>query len=412
MVTPTLLEESVAQHGFYVPQCEVRIAGVGLPRDVLRDVSEVSYQDDLKKIDGFSLTVNNWDPATRRYKYIGSETAADLKSSTQESQRYRLFDPSDRDVEVRFGYLGDLHLMVKGTFTTMEPTFPSGGKPTLEVRGVNVLQKLRRKQYSDHWVDKRDSEIAKDIGQKVDRTLGHNARRFPLRVVVSDSALQSETSLPYVAQTNQYDIDFLLIRARRLGYVVAIREADASSRNPDERETHLYFGPSDGRTPNSQDPVYRLKWGASLESFKPTLTTVNQVKSVTVTGWDRVKKQPISVKVSIDQISLNPDLRGMVEAGDPREEIVVDKPVHSKAEAKALATAILKDRYKEMVKASFGCVGLPKLRAGCKVQVEGVGARLGGSYFVTDTTHTFGDGGYKTTFNARREATGLLKGLQ
>lgn len=414
MAAPTLLEESLAQHGFYVPQCEVRIAGVGLPRDVLRDVSQVTYQDDLTKIDGFSLTVNNWDAATRRFKYIGSETSADLKTSTQESGRFRLFDPCNKEVEVHFGYLGDLRLMVKGRFTTLEPNFPSGGKPTLEVRGLNVLHKLRRKQYSDHWIDKRDSEIAKDIGQKTDKALGRNAKRFPLRVVVSDAALQKETKLPYVAQTNQYDIDFLLLRARRLGYVVAVREGDKKARNPDERETHLYFGPSDGKTPNAQDPVYRLKWGASLESFKPTLTTANQIKSVTVAGWDRVRKQPISVKVSLDdkEIALNPDLREMLNVCDPRDEIVVDKPVHNKEEAKAIAIGILKDRYKEMVKASCTCVGLPKLRAGCKVEIEGVGARLSGTYFVTDTTHTYGDGGYKTTFNARREVTGSLEGLR
>src|SRR6266849_561185 len=315
MATPTLLEESLAQHGFYVPQCEVRIAGAGLPRDVLRDVSQVSYQDDLTKIDGFSLTVNNWDAGTRRFKYNGAETPADLKGSTLESQRFRLFDPCNKDVELFFGYLGDLRLMVKGTFTTMEPNFPSGGKPTLEVRGLNALHKLRRKQYSDHWKGKRDSEIARDIGQKTDKTLGKNAKRFPMRVVVSNDALNQEAPLPYVAQSNQYDIDFLLLRARRLGYIVAIKEGNSKARNPDERET-LYFGPSDGKTPNAQEPVYTLKWGASLVSFKPTLTTANQIRSVTVNGWDRDKKEAFTAKVTLDdkEIALNRDLREMLNA--------------------------------------------------------------------------------------------------
>src|SRR6266849_2195803 len=176
MATPTLLEESLAQHGFYVPQCEVRIAGAGLPRDVLRDVSQVSYHDNLKEIDGFSITVNNWDAGTRQFKYIGAETQADLKGSNLESQRFRLFDPCNKEVELHFGYLGDLRLMVKGTFTTMEPNFPSGGKPTLEVRGLNALHKLRRKQYSDHWAfasGKRDSEVAREIGQKTDKDLAN-----------------------------------------------------------------------------------------------------------------------------------------------------------------------------------------------------------------------------------------------
>src|SRR5258708_10147670 len=257
MATPTLAEESLAQHGFYVPQCEVRIAGAGLQPDVLRDISQVSYQDDLNKIDGFSLTVNNWDAATRQFKYIGAEPP-DLKDSTQESQRFRLFDPCNKEVEVYFGYLGDLRLMVKGTFTTMEPNFPSAGKPTLEVRGLNALHKLRRKQYSDKWVNKRDSEIARDIGQKTDKDLGKNAKRFPMRVVVSDAALGQETPLPYVAQTSKYDIDFLLLRARRLGYIVVVREGYPKARNPDEHKKHLYFGASDGKMTGGHQPVYKL----------------------------------------------------------------------------------------------------------------------------------------------------------
>ena len=53
--------EPPGQDGFYVPRFEVRIEGVGLPRDVLRDVVQVTYQDDIKEIDSFDLTVNNWD---------------------------------------------------------------------------------------------------------------------------------------------------------------------------------------------------------------------------------------------------------------------------------------------------------------------------------------------------------------
>jgi phage protein D len=56
-----------------------------------------------------------------------------------------------------------------------------------------------------------------------------------------------------------------------------------------------------------------------------------------------------------------------------------------------------------MVKASATTVGLPDLRAGRRVQIAGVGSRFSGTYFVTDTSHTIGDGGYTTRFNARRE---------
>ena len=49
------------QGGFYVPRFEVKIEGVGLPRDVLFDVSRLTYEDSIDEIDSFSMTVNNWD---------------------------------------------------------------------------------------------------------------------------------------------------------------------------------------------------------------------------------------------------------------------------------------------------------------------------------------------------------------
>lgn len=413
MSIQTLSAESIRQHGFYVPEFEVRIEGVGLPRNVLRDVIQATYKDNVKEIDSLELSINNWDADARRFKYVGDETADDLAGSTRDSERFRLFDPCNKQVELWMGYAGDLRLMMKGTFTTLEPSF-SGAAPTLSVRGLNVLHQLRRKQYSHTWNDKRDSEIARNIATLEDKDLGKQHKRFPLPIVINDKALALEEPLPYVAQKSQYDIDFLLSRALRLGYVVYVREADPTSTSPEERKPHLYFGPSDGRVPGRRDVEFRLRWGASLTEFKPTLTTANQVKSVTVNGWDRAKKKAITVKASLDdkELNVNKDLHDLLQVCDPRDELVVDKPVHSEKEAKQLAQAILKDRHKEMVKASGATVGLPDLRAGHKVQIEGLGARFNGTYFITDTTHTINDSGYLTRFNARREVTGLLEGAQ
>ncbi|HEV2682384.1 MAG TPA: hypothetical protein VGV14_17910 [Rhodanobacter sp.] len=409
----TLAQESAQQNGFYVPQFEVKIQGVGLPHDVLRDVIQINYHDNIKEIDGFEITVNNWDSLTRQFKYVGAETQADLDGSTTDSERYRLFDPCNKQVEVWMGYAGDLRLMLKGSFTTLEPSF-NAGAPTLNVRGLNALHQLRRKQYSTTWNDKRDSEIARNIATLTDSTMGSNAKRFPMPLVIDSNAQGREEAIPYVAQSNQYDIDFLLARALRLGYVVYIREGDPSASDPDQQQQHVYFGPSDGRGPGTRDVTFRLRWGASLTEFKPTLTTARQVRSVTVNGWDRTRKKAITVKASLSDrdLNVNADMHKLIGACDPREEIVVDKPVHTEREAKQIAQAILKDRVKEIVKASATCVGLPDLRAGRKVVIEGLGERFNGSYFVTDSTHTINDSGYITKFNARREVTGSLEGLR
>ena len=59
-----------------------------------------------------------------------------------------------------------------------------------------------------------------------------------------------------------------------------------------------------------------------------------------------------------------------------------------------------------MVTAKAKTIGLPSLRAGTRVNIQGIGARLSGTYFVTKTTHTLGENGYTTEFDCRREDLG------
>lgn len=389
-------EESLDQGHFYVPQFEVKIAGVGLPRDVLRDVTQLTYKDNIKEIDGFELTINNWNPETRDFKYVGSKTG----------EKEHLFDPCNKEVEIWMGYAGHLQLMLKGTFTTLEPNFPASGAPTLAARGLNVLHQLRRKQYTYSWEKTKDSKIAKSITQLNDPDT--KKKRFPLPIIAENE--KNESEIPYVAQKNQYDIDFLLSRARERGYVVLVQEGDPKGQG-DKRQRYLYFGPSDEKILGLRDVTFKLEWGVSLIDFKPTLTTANQIKSVTVNGWDRKTKKAISETVNLDdkKLNLNSDLRDLLKSCDPREEHVVDEPVFTTAQARERAIAILKDKQKEVIKASATCIGLPDLRAGKRVQIDGLGARFSGTYFVTETTHTIGDSGYTTKFNCRREDEGTSK---
>lgn len=397
-MTVTLQHESLDQGGFYVPRYEVKIEGANLPRDVLFDVRSLTYHDDVDGLDGFDLVVNNWDEARRAFKYIGSETSAQLAEGHPDRARFTLFEPCGKEVELRLGYGNRFTTMLKGTFTTMQPSYDDGAAQ-LTVSGLNVLHQLRRKQYTTTWVDKKDSEIAQDIAQRTD----NGRRRFPLPIRIDDEALGKEKPIPIVTQENTYDIDFLFQRARKRGYVVFVQEADPAT----GRERALYFGPSKpGMIPGLRDVMFELAWGRSLIEFKPTIHTANQVSSVTVRGWHRVRKQPITRTVTLDdeRITANTDLHRVINACAAREELVVDEPVFTNCEARERAIAILLDQTKEMVTADVKVVGLPDLRAGQIVVIKQLGARLSGKYFVTKTQHTVDDSGYLTTFSCRRES--------
>lgn len=397
MTTTTLQQEARTAGGFYVPRYEVLIEGANLPRDVLFDVRSLTYRDDLEGLDSIELVVNNWDDTRRAFKYIGSETRAQLQPGHPDHPRVTLFEPCDKEVVIRMGYGNDLVTMMRGSFTTMQPTFDSGAAE-LTVGGLNALHQLRRKQFTTHWTDKRDSEIARDISQRTD----NGRRRFPLPIVIDDEARGKEKPIPLVTQDNRYDIDFLFQRARMRGYVMFVQEEDRAAGRPRQ----LYFGPSrPGMIPGIRDVVLELAWGRSLIEFKPSIRTANQVGSVTVRGWHRTRKEPISRTVTLDdeRITANRDLHRIINACQAREEMVVDEPVFTNCEARERAIAILLDQTKELVTADVKVVGLPDLRAGQVVVIRELGARLSGRYVVTRTAHTIDDSGYLTTFSARRE---------
>jgi phage protein D len=355
---------------FYVPAFEVKLDGRPPGRDVIRDILSVSYKDNIQEIDSFEITINNWDAETRAFKY------SDLD----------LFNPGKR-VELSMGYHGQLRTMLKGEITSLRPAFPSGGASTLAVSGLNILHHFRTQQESRTYVDKKDSDIAQEICSR-------------LNVDIDAPFASDEPTFEYLVQDNQYDIIFLMERARQIGYDIFVEEGT----DADPTRTKMIYKAST----SVHQPTYKLTYGKSLIEFQPELTTANQVGKVTVRGWDRVKKEPINYTATRDQLATQGvGSRGGQDAInksiEQKAEIVASKPVESQAEAQKLATQILEGIAKEMVKANGSVPGLPDIRAGTVLEIDGLGTRFSGRYFVTATTHAIGDSGYTTQFECRRE---------
>ena len=133
-----------------------------------------------------------------------------------------------------------------------------------------------------------------------------------------------------------------------------------------------------GRSLNVRQVTYQLTYGRSLIEFKPDLTTANQVGEVTVRGWDAVKKEKIEQTakrsdIAIKGVGPKGNQAAIEQSFNQRKEIVATKPIESVAEAKTLAVRTLEENAKDMVKGSGSTVGLPDLRAGSVVQIDGLG---------------------------------------
>ncbi|MBI5877224.1 MAG: phage late control D family protein [Chloroflexi bacterium] len=394
---------------FYVPFFQVKIEGHHLPKDVVQDVMQLTYRDKLEEVDSFELTVNNWDALEQRFKYeppIAPRQSGPAAQGPAVNVR-ELFMPGKR-VDVTMGYLNHQRRMLVGEITTLQPNFPETGSPTLTVGGLNILHGLRKAQHTYSWAKPEewtDSAIARWMGQQpVSKTAPG------LGIPVETPNASEEMPEEFVFMQNQYDIVFLLQRARRRGYDLRLElERDAQG---NERPAKLIFG----RAESQKAVTYELEWGKTLVSFRPTLQTANQVSSVTVRGWDRRAKAPIEGKAEfVTDASCNADWSTRIARAINGREEVVEMPVFTQREAEDQAKRILQDQARRLITAQGATVGLPDLRAGSTIVVLGFGARrtgesvstqsagmFDGRYFITETTHTINDQGYRTTFSARR----------
>lgn len=368
-IDPRFLNEDL-----YVPYFKIVLLNHPVGPEVVKDITSVTYRDSIDEIDSFEIVLSNWDTSDSVYN--------DVRSRKFKYSDGDLFDPG-KHIEVWMGYYGqnkgNLRQMLTGEITAMRPSFPSSGQPTITISGLNLLHTLRREPQSTAYQSKTDSQIAKEIADRLGVEFN------------PDRAASSEEPNKYLMQDNQLDIVFLMDRSRRIGYDLFVKEPSETGGKP-----CLHYQPSQ----SVRQPAYKLTYGSTLLEFQPNLTTAKQVGEVTVRGWDAVNHKKIEATVTRKSLNL-PSEASVEQSFNQRKEVLATVPIRTEPEAKELAKQTLLNIAKDMVKATGSTFGLPDLRAGTLVELAGLGERFSKCYFVTSSTHTIGDSGYTTQFECR-----------
>jgi phage protein D len=397
MSDASLLPVDVYQgQSFYVPAYRVLINAA--KPNIESDVVSVSYTDSLTNVDSFELVVNNWDPNGNA---SGSSAVGAFKYSDTST-----FNPWQQ-VELWMGYYNsgndELKRMLVGEISTMSPTFPAGAGSTMTVRALNILHRFRTQQESKAFFNKKDTEIAQELVQDIASAVRQSIPQLTIQMDSDEveQNLANEQQVPYLEMHNQYPIMFLMQRARDIGYELFVEEQGTNT----NRVVIIHFRETNG----VRRKTYAIEWGKSLISFQPTVQTANQVSELTVIGWNPQTKAKIEVKVTRKDLAqdgvIDPTALNITESElSQKSEYVVDHPVQSEDEARMIALRRLRQIAQGLVEARGKTIGVPDLRSGCKLNIAGLGTRFTGTYLVTSTTHTIGDGGYTTDFTCRMES--------
>jgi phage protein D len=338
----------------------VTVDGSDLPPEARGMVSRIVVDDSVDAAATFALELNNWDHDRQTVRWSDAE----------------LFDPGGA-VVIKLGYIADLVDVLAGEITGLELSFPPDVRSRLVVRGYDRFHRVRRGRRTRSYLQVKDSDVAQQL-----------ASDLGLTPEVEDSGEVH----PYLLQVNQTDVDFLLARARAIGYELLV----------DDRK--LVFR----KRKHDRGKTETLSFTSGLLGFDGYLSTADQVDKVNVRGWDPKAKQALVGQAQPSDVTatMNGSELGLAAAksafGD-RTLTVVEHPVSTQNEADLLARGLINEIALGYVTADVTAVGLPTIAAGSVVEVDGVGTRFSGLYYATHVTHVFA-GNLVTRFHGRRTA--------
>ena len=380
---------AVAKFPRYAPNFTITVNGDPLPAGMRACISRLTYQDGLEGADRVEFTLAN--------------------------DALRFLDHPllrvDNEIRLQIGYAPNpLEEVFVGEITGVNATFPGGGMPTMTVVAHDFLQRLTRGTKDRAFAlsipcigkfplpDPYVAMLVSATNLLIPAVDPAGAALSFLTLLIAYAIDPLEAKRSIRIQSGQSDFDFLSTLAKENGWEMSIDHTQA----PHGYVLQFQFLLRD----YSADVA--LKWGESLIDFTPKITTVGQVAAVSTRVWIPSIKMELVIVLGWDWDRASFDLQiypglGQLAAltGGKKSTLKIDA-IGPATAPKKLVSELL-PRLNNRLTASGSTIGDPRIKSGVVVDFDGLGDEFGGLYRITTATHTFDGGGYKTSFDARKE---------
>jgi phage protein D len=327
-----------------------------LSDDLLPDVVDIKFEDEINLPSLFSIKFNI-------VNFMKGETKGiDLKSFMI-GDNVKLYMGIDEHVK-----------LITGEITSLDFSFENS--PFMEIRGFDLLHRLRFGTMRRSFKNMKDSDIASSIASEVSLTPEVEA---------------TGTKYPYTFQNNMSNYEFLLERAKRIGYEMLMDDKKFIFRKSKE----------------NQSPKITLEYRKDLQSFKLQMRALTEGSKVELRGWDIKSKKEVTSTALIG--SENTKMSGKESGFEITDSFfkgtgmaIIDNMIIDPDDAQNLAKAKFNIILKKFITGEGKCPGNPRIRAGETIEIKGLGDRISGTYYIISTVHSIKNGAYNTSFKVRR----------
>jgi hypothetical protein len=196
-------------------------------------------------------------------------------------------------------------------------------------------------------------------------------------------------------QANESDYDFLARIAAENGWDVYVEHDGPLGGNLLRFTSSL----------DNLEPDFTYGYGRSLMDFSPRVSKVGQIFAVGGFVWIAAIKMTFNVVLGFDWDRMSLTLAiypGVMPLNTLPADYMIQEPLTPTSIPRKLVAELI-PKLNRRLTAAGTVVGEPRLRAGHVIRIEGAGEEFGGLYRATGVTHTLDNGGYRTTFEARKE---------
>jgi uncharacterized protein involved in type VI secretion and phage assembly len=157
-----------------------------------------------------------------------------------------------------------------------------------------------------------------------------------------------------------------------------------------------------------------LEWGKNLSSYSPRISSAGLAGLQVIRSYNEELAQTIIVFAMAADFNPDDILEKLGSAAldlllSLGRRVIRKEKIESTIDALTVAKSIMQEILEGMYEGSGSSIGIPDLRAGKYISIQGVGKRFSGRYRLRKVTHTIDEGGYRTSFEVtQRSGTSFL----